>query len=145
MFRFLLLTLVIVAARAEVRLSTFDVDVTPPIGSLMAYDPVTNKWDMGLRARGVVLDGAGEPIVLCSVDWIGIANESHDEFRHQLARAAETTQPALGRGYRRLVAVRCRLAWLASADRRCGRPVFFQLLCPRDLPGVEENVLADFR
>ncbi|HUS34329.1 MAG TPA: hypothetical protein VM680_03155 [Verrucomicrobiae bacterium] len=90
MLRILLLGLFVVATRAELRLSTFDVDVTPPIGSVMAYDPVTNKWDMGLRARGIVLEGAGEPIVLCSVDWIGIANESHDEFRRQLARAAGT-------------------------------------------------------
>src|ERR1044072_7204305 len=90
MLRILLLALCIVITRAEVRLSTFDVDVTPPIGSGMAYDPVTNKWDMGLRARGVVLEGAGEPIVLGRVDWIGIANESHDEFRRQLARAAAT-------------------------------------------------------
>ncbi|HVY71454.1 MAG TPA: hypothetical protein VHH73_16090 [Verrucomicrobiae bacterium] len=72
------------------RLATFDVDATPPVGSLMAYDPVTNKWDLGLRARGVVLLGAGEPIVLCSVDWIGIANAGQDEFREALAQAAGT-------------------------------------------------------
>jgi len=35
-----------------------------------------NKWDLGLRARGVILLGAGNPIVLCAVDWIGIANEA---------------------------------------------------------------------
>ena len=57
----------------------------------MAYDPVTNKWDLGLRARGVVLLGSGGPIVLCAVDWIGIANESHDAFRAALALAAGTT------------------------------------------------------
>ena len=56
----------------------------------MAYDPVTNKWDLGLRARGVVLLGAGEPIVLCAIDWIGIANEGHDAFRGALAAAAGT-------------------------------------------------------
>jgi hypothetical protein len=72
------------------RLATFDIDATPPIGSFMAYDPVTNKWDLGLRARGVVLLGAGNPIVLCAIDWIGIANESHDAFRAALARAAGT-------------------------------------------------------
>ena len=75
----------------QLRLATFDVDATPPIGSWMAYDPVTNKWDLGLRARGVVLLGAGEPIVLCAVDWIGIANEGHDVFRSSLARAAGTS------------------------------------------------------
>src|SRR5213596_3374538 len=73
------------------RVATFDMDATPPVGSDMAYDPVTNKWDLGLRARGVVLLGAGHPIVLCAVDWIGIANEGHDAFRSALARAAGTS------------------------------------------------------
>jgi len=35
--------------------------------------------------------GSGNPIVLCAVDWIGIANGSHDAFREVLATAAETT------------------------------------------------------
>jgi hypothetical protein len=56
----------------------------------MAYDPVTNSWDLGLRARGLVLRGAGQPIVLCAVDWIGIGNEGHDAFRQTLADAAAT-------------------------------------------------------
>ncbi len=73
------------------RAATFDVDVTPPIGSMLAYDPVTNRWDLGLRARGIVLLGAGEPIVLCAVDWIGIANEGHDAFCQALAQAAGTS------------------------------------------------------
>ncbi len=76
---------------ANLRLATFDIDATPPIGSFMAYDPVTNQWDLGLRVRGVVLLGAGNPIVLCAIDWIGIANESHDAFRAALARAAGTS------------------------------------------------------
>jgi hypothetical protein len=58
---------------------------------MMAYDPVTNHWELGLRARGIVLLGAGEPIVLCAVDWLGIANEGHDAFRAALARAAVTS------------------------------------------------------
>ena len=73
------------------RIATFDIDATPPIGSMMAYDLVTNHWDLGLRARGLVLVGAGEPIVLCAVDWIGIANEGHDAFQSALARAAGTS------------------------------------------------------
>src|SRR5207245_4232420 len=32
----------------------------------------------------------GEPIVLCAVDWIGIANEGYDAFRTALAQAADT-------------------------------------------------------
>src|SRR5258705_13144310 len=76
---------------STLRIGTFDIDATPPIGSMMAYDPVTNRWDLGLRARGLVLLGAGEPIVLCAVDWIGIANEGHDAFQSALARAAGTS------------------------------------------------------
>ena len=79
------------AEPVSLRIATFDVDATPPVGSRMAYDPVTNTWNLGLRARGVVLLGAGEPIVLCAVDWIGIANEGHDTFRRTLAAAAGTS------------------------------------------------------
>src|SRR2546422_8418181 len=79
------------AASAALRIATFDIDATPPIGSMMAYDPVTNRWDLGLRARGIVLLGGDEPIVLCAVDWIGIANEGQDAFLSALARAAGTS------------------------------------------------------
>jgi hypothetical protein len=75
---------------SALRVATFDIDATPPVGSRMAYDPVTNKWELGLRARGVVLIGSGDPVVLCSVDWIGIANDGHAAFRSALAEAAGT-------------------------------------------------------
>mgnify|MGYP005841016009 FL=1 len=76
---------------ASLRVAVFDMDVTPPIGAHMAYDPVVKQWELGLRARGVVLLGADAPIVLCAIDWIGLANEAHDAFRDALARAAGTT------------------------------------------------------
>ena len=74
-----------------VKVATFDVDATPPLGSAMAYDPVKRLDDLTLRCRGVVITGSGDPIVLCAVDWIGIANEGHDAFRLALAKAAGTT------------------------------------------------------
>ena len=73
------------------RVATFDVDATPPLGYMMAYDPVVRLDAMTLRCRGVVLLSQAEPIVLCAVDWIGIANEAHDAFRERLAKAAGTT------------------------------------------------------
>ncbi len=78
-------------AADALRLATFDVDATPPVGSMLAYDPVVRVDELTLRCRGIVLLGAGEPIVLCAVDWIGIANESQDAFRGALAKAAGTT------------------------------------------------------
>jgi hypothetical protein len=75
---------------SDLKLSVFDIDATPPVGSMMAYDTVMKRWDLGLRAKGLVILGAGDPIVLCAVDWIGIANESQDAFREALAEAAGT-------------------------------------------------------
>jgi hypothetical protein len=71
-------------------LAAFDVDATPPVGSYMTYGQVINTWVMGLRARGIVLMGAGKPVVLCSVDWLGIANDAQDEFKRVIAEAAGT-------------------------------------------------------
>jgi hypothetical protein len=81
-----------VAAAAEsaaVRIATFDLDVTPPVGSWMAYDPVTSTWDMGLRARGIILIGAEQPIVVCAIDWIGVAMKAMMPFaKRSPARSA---------------------------------------------------------
>ncbi|CAD73124.1 hypothetical protein-signal peptide and transmembrane prediction [Rhodopirellula baltica SH 1] len=76
---------------SKIRLARFDVDATPTVGSMMAYDRVKRVEEMTLRARGIVLLGADDPIVLCAVDWIGIGNEGHDQFRGRLAEAAGTT------------------------------------------------------
>jgi hypothetical protein len=46
--------------------------------------------DDPLRALGVVLLGAGKPIVLCVVDWTGIRNEAFRIWRAALAEAAHT-------------------------------------------------------
>jgi hypothetical protein len=76
---------------APVSIATFDVDATPPLGSAMAYDPVKRIDELTLRCRGIVIIGPEKPIVLCAVDWIGIANEGHEAFRTSLATAAGTT------------------------------------------------------
>jgi hypothetical protein len=74
-------------------LATFSCDVTPPEGH-----PLCGGWilpvrgvDDPLRALGVVLLGAGKPVVLCVVDWTGIRNEAFRTWRKALADAAHTT------------------------------------------------------
>ena len=81
----------LIAALAGLKLLTFDVDATPPVGSELTYQRMEASWDLSLRARGIVLLGAGDPVVLCAVDWIGIANGSQDAFKEALAAAAGTT------------------------------------------------------
>lgn len=78
-------------AAKSLSLATFDIDATPAVGFMMAYDRVRRVDELGLRCRGVVLLGKDAPIVLCAVDWIGIGNEGHDVFRSRIAKAAGTT------------------------------------------------------
>jgi hypothetical protein len=79
-----------VAAASPLQVATFVADVSPPVGSPLAYDP-TRAIETPLTASGVVLLGSGKPIVLCSVDWIGIANGGRTAWRTELAEAAGTT------------------------------------------------------
>jgi len=76
---------------ATLRVGVFQVDATPPLGSPVAY-ALVRKIEDPLSARGIVLLGAGEPIVLCAVDWIGIANGGHDAWRERLASEVGTTK-----------------------------------------------------
>jgi hypothetical protein len=78
---------------SSLRLATFRADVTPPIGSVLCgglVKPVEGITDP-LLALGVVILGAGSPIVLCAVDWCEIHNSDHVLWREQLALAAGTT------------------------------------------------------
>ena len=87
----LFLTTTIGAARAAepLKVGVFAVDASPPVGSPLAYDQ--NKGVVHpLSCRGVVVIGDGQPVVLCAVDWIGIANDGQVEFRQALAQAAGT-------------------------------------------------------
>ena len=76
-------------AAEPLKVGVFAVDASPPVGSPLAYDP-TKGVAHPLSCRGVVLMGAGQPVVLCAVDWIGIANDGQVEFRRALAAAAGT-------------------------------------------------------
>ncbi|HEY2574015.1 MAG TPA: hypothetical protein VGH65_08095 [Verrucomicrobiaceae bacterium] len=78
---------------APLRIAAFQADVTPPIGSALCNGAVKPAKEIvtPLTARGVILLGAGQPIVLCAFDWVGIANESHDAFRQALAQSAGTS------------------------------------------------------
>ncbi len=76
-------------AAEPIRVGTFAVDASPPVGSPLAYDPAKGV-QTPLSCRGIVLTGAGKPIVLCAVDWIGISNGGQTAFRKAFAEAAGT-------------------------------------------------------
>ena len=77
----------------DLRLATFRFDVTPPEGHSLCggwIRPVVGVDDP-LEAMGYVLMGIGKPIVVCAVDWTGLANSAHIQWRKALADAAKTT------------------------------------------------------
>ena len=77
-------------SRAEpLKVGVFAADASPPAGSPLTYDP-NKRVEYPLSCKGVILIGEGRPIVLCAVDWIGIANDGQVEFRKALADAAGT-------------------------------------------------------
>lgn len=67
----------------------FSADVTPPVGTMMAYHPMRGVANP-LMGKGVVLTGDFEPIVLVSLDWLGIAGSGHARLCELLAEAAGT-------------------------------------------------------
>lgn len=77
------------AGENRLRIATFNVDATPPIGSPVAYAPA-RKIEDPLSARGLVILGADKPVVICAVDWIGIGNGGQDVWKEKLAEAAGT-------------------------------------------------------
>ncbi len=79
---------------AGLRLASFRFDVTPPAGHSLCGGwimPAGAEPDDPLEAIGLVLLGAGAPIVLCAVDWTGLLNDAHLAWRTALAAAAGTT------------------------------------------------------
>lgn len=81
------------AAKAMLRVATFEADVTPPVGSPLCYSLVVPaaRTESPLLARGIVLYPSGQPpIVLCAIDWLGIGSTSHSAWRNSLAQAAGT-------------------------------------------------------
>ncbi|MFV2068118.1 MAG: hypothetical protein ACC645_14180, partial [Pirellulales bacterium] len=79
------------AGDTPLRVGTFVVDASPPLGSPLAYN-TCDKVAMPLTARGVVCIGKGKPIVLCAVDWIGIANDGYERWREAIADAVGTSR-----------------------------------------------------
>ncbi|MFO1247626.1 MAG: hypothetical protein U1E93_05245 [Alphaproteobacteria bacterium] len=72
------------------RIATFQSDATPPMGYPMEYS-VAQSVGAPLLAKGVVILGAGKPIVMVAVDWMGIDGRARDEWHAKLAKAAGTT------------------------------------------------------
>lgn len=77
----------------NLRIGSFRFDVSPPMGHSLCggwIKPVIGVEDP-LEAIGYVILGSGKPVVVCAVDWTGLLNDAHVQWRRALAEAAETT------------------------------------------------------
>ncbi|WP_417750082.1 hypothetical protein [Rosistilla oblonga] len=98
MFRYcallcLLLTSGVTAAEPDqLRLATFAADITIPLGHrCMGVLPIkAQRIEDPLEARGMVLLGSGKPVVIVALDWCEVRNGAYDQWRDQLAAAANT-------------------------------------------------------
>jgi len=74
------------------KLGTFQLDVTPPVGHPLLGNqlaPSTSQLDP-LEARGLILTGPDQPLVLISIDWCELRNDAFDRWRTALSEAAGT-------------------------------------------------------
>ncbi len=80
------------AAGVELRVATFQADVTPALGTPIysGYQPLATV-EHPLLAKGVVLDDGQRRYVLCAVDWCVLSNDTHAAFRRGLAEAVGTS------------------------------------------------------
>lgn len=81
-----------IAAEPGLQLSTFEVEVTPPIGHACmggGIAPVKEIHDP-LFAHGLIFKGSGLPIAIVSVDWCEIRNGAYDRWRDVIAQAIGT-------------------------------------------------------
>lgn len=134
------------AAAGSYRIAPFRFDVTPPMGHPLCGGWITpvKSVDDGLEAIGLVLLGAGDPIVICAADWTGILNEGHIAWRTGLAEAAGTTPDR--------VAIQCvhqhdapfactateKLLAAEKTGLTCVDPVFFQSCIERGQAAIRE-------
>lgn len=79
-------------ARGELWVTTFECDVSPPVGHPLCGGlraPVESV-EAPLLAKGIVLSDGQNRYVLCAMDWCRIQNSTYDLFRQKIAQAVET-------------------------------------------------------
>lgn len=79
---------------SALQISTFSTEVTCPMGHALMGGGIMPAKDVvdPLYANGLVLLGAGDPIVIVVMDWCEIRNDAYDYFRDEVAKAAGTTR-----------------------------------------------------
>lgn len=80
-----------IAAAADLRVATFSVDITPPLGRPvgLGFIPILTTAEHPLLARGVLLDDGDTRCVICTLDLMEVHNETYDFLRKTIGAAAK--------------------------------------------------------
>src|SRR6476659_4665869 len=76
----------------KLTLSTFQTEITPPIGHPCMGGGIAPAKEIidPLFAHGFVLRGVGKPVVFLALDWCEIRNGAYDAWREGVAKAVGT-------------------------------------------------------
>jgi hypothetical protein len=79
---------------AEFQVAPFQAIVTIPVGHACMGGGIADAREIvdPLFAKGFTFLGAGEPVVVCAVDFCQLNNDAYDYWREALAKAAGTTR-----------------------------------------------------
>ncbi|MFK5923325.1 MAG: hypothetical protein QM496_14195 [Verrucomicrobiota bacterium] len=82
------------AANDTLKVTTFSVDITPPLGAPvgLGYIPILKTKEHPLLARGMILKDSGMTCAIVTLDWMEVHNESYDLLRQAIAKAAGTSE-----------------------------------------------------
>lgn len=80
------------ADRPQLKIATFETDVTIPLGHPCMGGGVAPAKEVidPLLAHGFVLLGAGKPVCVLALDWCEVRNGAYDALRAAVARAIDT-------------------------------------------------------
>jgi hypothetical protein len=81
-----------IADQPKLRLSTFIVEITPPLGHPCMGGGIAPAKEIvdPLFAHGFILQGVGKPMAMVALDWCEVRNGAYELFRDKIANAINT-------------------------------------------------------
>ena len=68
----------VLAVEPSLKVAGFVADVSPPLGQPVGLGFVASALtkEHPLLAKGIILEGSGQPVVLCAIDWMEFHNSA---------------------------------------------------------------------
>lgn len=85
----------VLAVEPSLKVAVFVADVSPPLGQPVGLGFIASALtkEHPLLAKGIILEGSGQPVVLCAIDWMEFHNGALSLLQSRIAAAAGT-QPS---------------------------------------------------